>query len=126
MKAKRNVVGRKIIDNSFDRNLELDANENEDTVFVAVSPTAESSERDLECGSVGHNGSADEKEYADAFAAIPTAGPLGADFDNDSTGSSAAVHGRDNRWFFYPCYRLTERILTWMAVQTVTAIKRTS
>ena len=99
MKAKRNVVGRKIIDNSFDRNLELDANENEDTVFVAVSPTAESSERDLECGSVGDNGSADEKEYADAFAAIPTAGPLGADFDNDPTGSSAAVHGRDNDGF---------------------------
>ena len=96
MKAKQSVEERKIINKSFDHDLALDANENEDTDFLAVVPTAESSERVLDGDLVGGNKRADERDEVDFLAALPTAEPPDADFDANSASDSAAAHGKDS------------------------------
>ncbi len=96
MKAKQNLVERKINNNSFDHDLTIDGNEKRDTGFLAVLPTGESGERGLDHSSVGDNNSADEKEDADILAVLPTAEPRDPEFDSNSVGNCGTANGKDN------------------------------
>ena len=99
MKAKQNLVERRINNNSFDHDLALDVNEKEGTDILAALPTAESGKGGLDRNPVGDNNGADAKEDMDFLVVLPTAEPPGQDFDNGSVRNYGTATRKDDDGF---------------------------